>query len=234
MIKAEYPYTEEMAMSQVICDNYHLLLVITRFGIKLGFGERTIREVCEMNSVHTPTLLAVLNAIGARKHIDYTAKHPLEDIDIKGLISYLKESHHYFISYRLPLIREHLVSTLEEGPAELAPAILQFFDGYVKEVKNHMEYENNTVFPYVEDLIAGKKGDHAYSIDVYSHQHDQIEAKISELKNILIRYYPDGKGFSLTTILYDIFDTEEDLANHNHIEDDLFVPVIRSIEKSIK
>mgnify|MGYP000576838980 CR=1 FL=1 len=33
-------------MSDLICENYPMVLVMSRFGIALGFGEKNIGEVC--------------------------------------------------------------------------------------------------------------------------------------------------------------------------------------------
>jgi hypothetical protein len=34
-------------MSDLISDNYSLLMVMSRFGLSLGFGDKTVAEVCE-------------------------------------------------------------------------------------------------------------------------------------------------------------------------------------------
>lgn len=231
-MKAPSLYTADMSMSDVICAHYDLLLVITRFGIPLGFGESTVREVCEQHNVHMPTLLAVINSVAFSIEYDEETPHTLDSLSVQALIDYLQESHHYFLDYRLPSLREHLKEAVEDGPKDIAAVIMRFFDSYVDEVHKHMGYENETVFPYCEKLLKGEASkDKKYNIEVYSKKHDKIEAKITELKNILIKYYPDGHGYKLTTILYDIFATEQDLATHNFIEDHLFVPIMRRIEK---
>lgn len=48
-------------MSDIICDEPSLLQMMSRFGIPLGVGERTVKEVCETNNVDTVTFLAVAN-----------------------------------------------------------------------------------------------------------------------------------------------------------------------------
>lgn len=63
-----------------------------------------------------------------------------------------------------------------------------------------MTYEEQTVFPYVESLLSGEKNA-AYSIDIFRRQHDQVEAKLRELKNIIIKYYPSGGTNELNGVL---------------------------------
>ena len=38
-------------MGDLICENYALLQVMSRFGISLGFGDKSVQEVCDMNQV---------------------------------------------------------------------------------------------------------------------------------------------------------------------------------------
>jgi Hemerythrin HHE cation binding domain. len=111
--------------------------------------------------------------------------------------------------------------------------IRRFFDEYADEVNKHMQYEETTVFPYVSDLLEGKK-DKKYSISVFQKKHDQIEMKITELKNILIKYYPGAANNMLNSVLFDIFYTEEDLSSHNRIEDFILIPAIQDLEKQAK
>ena len=88
-----------------------------------------------------------------------------------------------------------------------------------------MSYEERAVFPYVRNLLEGKR-DPKYNITIFRKRHDQIEMKITELKNILIKYYPGAGTNMLNSVLFDIFATEEDLASHTRVEDYLFVPAI--------
>ena len=58
------------------------------------------------------------------------------------------------------------------------------------------------------------------------------QAKLAELKRIIIRYYPSGSTNELNGVLFDIFTCERDLASHNDIEDRLFIPAIKRLEEA--
>mgnify|MGYP002416749824 CR=1 FL=1 len=58
-----------------------------------------------------------------------------------------------------------------------------------------------------------------------------VNAKLAELKRIIIRYYPSGSTNELNGVLFDIFTCERDLASHNDIEDRLFIPAIKRLEE---
>ena len=54
-------YTETDKMSDLICENYPMVLVMSRFGIDLGFGEKNIGDVCRQNEVDSCTFPTVVN-----------------------------------------------------------------------------------------------------------------------------------------------------------------------------
>ena len=54
-------YEADDKMITLISDNYNILQSLGRFGISLGFGDKTVREVCEEQEVDTFTFLAIVN-----------------------------------------------------------------------------------------------------------------------------------------------------------------------------
>ena len=137
------------------------------------------------------------------------------------------------MDFRLPHIRRKLTEAIAGCPEDVAFVITRFFDDYVREVNKHMSYEEKMVFPYVRELLKGVK-DPKYNITIFRKHHDQIEMKIIELKNILIKYYPGAGSNLLNSVLFDIFATERDLSSHNRVEDYLFVPAILALEKTVR
>ena len=219
-------------MSDIICDNYSLLQVMSRFGLPLGFGDYSVEEVCQMHQVDCPTFLAVANFINKGHARTFVT---LNDISVKSLILYLKNAHHYFLDFQLPTIRRKLLEAIDcSMDNEVTFLILKFFDVYVQEVRKHMSYEDMYVFTYVENLLKGQK-DENYDINMFIRHHDHIDEKLTELKNSIIKYYPDTKKAHLmNAVLFDIFNCEKDLASHNQVEDYLFVPAVLQLENEVK
>ena len=213
-------------MSSLITGNYRMLLVISRFGIALGFGDKTIGEVCDENQVDVATFLVIVNMLLDE---DGATNYAKAAFSVESLISYLRNSHDYFLNFRLPAIRADLKAILHKGKDELSQAILHYFDEYVAEVRKHMAYEEETVFPYVRALLAGQHWED-YTIAVFRRQHDHVSARLTEFKNIIIKYYPAKSTNEINSVLFDIFNCENDLASHNAIEDHLFVPAIAALE----
>ena len=41
----QHKYRSTDKMSDLICDNYSLLMVMSRFGLSLGFGDKSVKDV---------------------------------------------------------------------------------------------------------------------------------------------------------------------------------------------
>ena len=126
---------------------------------------------------------------------------------------------------------EALDVSLENPEGEIAGLILKFYDAYVHEVEAHMGYENQVVFAYVEALLRGETPPE-YHIGIFAKRHNQIETKLTELKNIIVKYYPAREDNELLNeVLFDIYACEQDLCSHCRVEDYMFVPLILELEK---
>ena len=219
-------YEASDKMITLIRDNYNLLQSLGSFGISLGFGDKTVKQVCDDQNVDTNTFLAVVNfTINGYREMDDVSR-----LSVPTLLQYLKASHDYFIGFQLPFIRKELVDALDEND-NLARLILKLYDEYSRSVTQHMKYEEKTVFPYVESLIAGKPMAN-YAIDMYSKHHGQESMKLRELKSIIIKYFPGDslRNNQLSATLYDIYNNEEWLALHAEVEDKIFIPAIKCLE----
>ena len=217
-------------MSALISDNYSLLMVMSRFGLSLGFGDKTVAEVCELQGVHCPTFLTVANFVSESEHKQKA--YDINDYSLTALLDYLKRAHTYFIDFNLPTIRRKLIETIDcSGVDEVSSLILKFFDEYAREVRRHMEYENRSVFTYVESLLAGTIPGN-YDIATFASKHNQVNTKLTELKNIIVKYYPGKENNNqLNAVLFDIYNYEQDLASHCDVEDYLLVPAVADLEK---
>lgn len=220
-------YNPTDKLRNLVRDNSSLLMVMSRFGISSGFGEKTVEEVCGMHGVDVATFLAVANLISG-KDKDY------KSLSLSSLIGYLRRAHTYFLDYNLPTIRRRLIEALDcSGTDDVAFLILKFYDEYVTEVRRHMEYEDTVVFTYVDDLLQNRIGSD-FSIGIFSGKHNHIDVKLKELKDIVISYYPNKCNDMLNSVLFDIINCEQDLASHSDVEDMLFVPAVEELEKHVR
>lgn len=214
-------------MRDLVAHNSALILVMGRFGISLGFGDKSVRDVCRAHNVNENTFLEVVNFVSNREY-------NCESISLQSLIGYLKQAHEYFLDFNLPNIRRKLIEAVDcSGANDIAMLIVRFYDEYVTEVRKHMRYENEVVFSYVEKLSQGLLNRN-FTIAAFAGKHSPIGDKLKELKDIIIRYYPEKNNYLLNAVLLDIILCEQDLTSHCMIEDKLFVPAVKIIEQQLK
>ena len=223
-------YEPHDKMITLIKDNYSVLQALGSFGINLGFGDKTVAETCELNQVDTYTFLAVVNFTIN----DFTNYEDDEQLSVPTLLHYLKASHTYYLDFQLPFIRRELEDCIAPQD-QLGQLIMRFYDEYAHEVRRHMKYEEKTLFPYVQSLIDGQPMSD-YNVETFSKHHEQADKKLRELKLLIIKYLPTDVHHNnkLTATLYDIYNNEEWLHQHAEVEDHIFTPAIRRMERMLK
>ncbi len=226
MIAQGEPYSIYHTLRDLIQDNRQLLTVVSRFGIPLRHINRQIGELAGCAGVHPPTFLCVANMISGRPYDD-------SGVELRPLTDYLKRAHTYFLDFFLPCIRRKLIEALDFArEPDLAVGVMRFFDDYVGEVRRHMEYENNNLFGYIDGLLEGHR-DPDYAIGIYAEHHDAVSEKLKRLKDVLIRYSPEGNVDQLNSVLFDIINCEDDLGSHCRVEDMILVPAVLAAENSL-
>ena len=62
-------FSADMKLADVIHADYSLLLLLHRFGINLGFGDKTVRECCEANHVSCTLFLMICNVYSNEQYL---------------------------------------------------------------------------------------------------------------------------------------------------------------------
>ncbi|MFC2150982.1 hemerythrin domain-containing protein [Bacteroidota bacterium] len=235
--------TKSLKMADVIHMNYFTLSVLNRFQIELGFGDKSVEEVCKQNNVDVDFFLEIVNAFVDK---DYFPKKHLQTFSVKLITNYLQRTHNDYHSIKVPEI-EYLIEELVNScytQKENIVLLKKFFNNYKKELLNHTHREEEVVFPYtitIENAYYSENPERSvmelmntYSIDSFQNEHDNIEEKLFDLKNIIIKYLPQPNNSELCNkLLYALFNLEQDLNDHSRIEEKVLVPKIREMEKII-
>lgn len=233
-----HKYHGNDSLAELIGDDFNLLQVMSRFGIALGFGDKSVDEVCRENNVDTDTFLAVCNFVsqGLKPSFDeYMSLH------VESLLAYLRKSHTFYLDFLLPGIRHMFVEAVDCSTRnEIGFLILKFFDDYVAEIKCHQDYESDHFFTYVENLLKGVRPADVslqhFEDDHVHLDHDKLIAqKMADLKNIIIRYSPSSANKDLLNdALMHLCRFEKDMDVHTRLEDTIFIPVVSMLESQVE
>lgn len=225
-------FTAKMKMADIVHINYSLLLLINRFSIRLGFGDKTVEEVCNKYHINTELFLLVCNVFHAN---DYTpSSSAITSFPVDQLVSFLKQSHAYYLQVSIPRIitlTEKLLPTCE---ANTARALKKFLAIYIDEVISHLDNEEKVVYPHIQELWEGKRNN-IFSVKEFEKKHDNLEEKLADMKNIIIKYIPENSSDEQKNdLLKQLFVFEEDLNRHTCIENKLLLSRGLLLEKKLR
>lgn len=231
MDKKKTLFSKETKLAELIAADRRLLQLLPRFGIGLGFGDRNVDQVCEMNHVNADLFLLICEIYS--KNSFRPKAEELKQIDMSDLLHYLKASHKYYLNERFPHIEEHLQHIIEACGQKYGPMLSHFYDEYKQEVMRHIQYyEEEVVFPYIEALLKGQRTD-TYDINEFEHNHTNIQDTLDDMMNILLKYLPDDiLPKERIEISLDIMELSDDLNRHSLIEDCVLIPYVENLEST--
>lgn len=228
----------DLNIAEVVLDNPQLILLLEHFGIYVPFEEKTIKEICIDNNLNVDVFLAFANLYNG---VSYTTPVQFSFDQILPIIRFLKNSHKYYTEEKYPEIRAIIKSMFEDNYHKEMSLVELFCNDYFFELTQHLNYEDQIAFPYMTSLyehIASHqpfKSHITYSVGEYKDHHNDIEEKLIDLKNLLIKYLPQKNDQQKRRKLYfNLYEMEFDLNIHAKIEDLILIPMVEQMEQYLK
>ncbi len=215
-------------MVNIVLDNHFMILVLERFGMQLGFHDKTVGEFCYDFRISSKVFLMIAN-LHHNSPIQKNGNFSKPEINL--ILDYLKKSHDYYSEVLLFKIEENIDKMIFSNNKPEMLMVKQFFNNYKAEVLHHFDYENNIVFPYVKSLLKEDRFFNKFSINEYKEHHDDIEETLYELRRLLIQHLPANDDIDIRRkILHDLSDLESDLIIHTKIENEIIIPLVNDLE----
>jgi regulator of cell morphogenesis and NO signaling len=231
--------TQDLKMADLIHLNYEILSVLKRFNMALGFGDKTVAQVCNKHEVNVVFFLEIANSFIDK---DYFPQNKLMEQNVEDILFYLKNTHQFYMRKKIPEIGR-LIDDLDFDTDNEKYKLLvrNFFEEYRIEFTAHIKREEERIFPYIAALDQANKtltcssvffeNMLKYSISDYEKEHEDIEEKLYDLKNIFIKYLPlPNEPELLSSILVKLFKLEADLNDHSRIEGQVIIPKVLQME----
>lgn len=220
-----------MKMAEVPDADHRLLGVIRRLGLNFGFGEKTVGEVCEEAGVNPHTLLLISKIYAYDGYVP--SAEELSRSSMRDILTYLHNSHDFYIDIALEALDKAIHAMMNTCDEKHYKILMRFYGGYRDEILKHFEYEEKTVFPYVRAIDEGKTTE-GYGIEQYEENHSDVDEKLNDLKNIVMKYLPQDCDNNLIQKVLDcLYSLEDDLGKHTYIEDEILVPMAAAREKEL-
>jgi regulator of cell morphogenesis and NO signaling len=225
--------TPEMKMSELIIENPTLLLLLEHFEVDFAVKEKTVEQICTANNIDLPVFLIFGNLYNGfyPDEIEISALK-----DISAIIRFLKNSHRFYKHDKYPELRYFINQLHQKHNTADILMIEKFFNEYFEEVLEHLDYEESIAFPYICRLIEEGRiqQKNTFSANEYSDHHTDIETKLTDLKNLLLKHISLKNDFPIRRkFLFSLFELEFDLNIHSIIEDKILLPLVSQFETKL-
>lgn len=224
-----------MKMANLIDANPYLLLMLQHFNIDFRVSDRTVTQLCnqyDISELLFTSIANLYNGSGTKEKKSFTRK------DLLQVIDFLKNSHNYYRHEKYPQISAYILQLQENHPEKELKLLEKFFNEYFTEVREHLDYEDEVAFPYFITLLDNEQQADAqeiYSSREYSDHHTDIELKLKDLKNLLLKYVKIDSDLNLRRKLFmGLYELEFDLYIHSLIEETILIPSGVDIEGRTK
>jgi regulator of cell morphogenesis and NO signaling len=215
-------------MADALLANGRLLYVFPYFKIELGFGEKTIGQICYERKISTPLFLFICNIYSFESYVPN--RDELKLISIDELIEYLQGVHRDYIETRIPNIITGVLNIAREESLIDGNMIAVFCEKYRQKTIAHIQYEDEILLPYFRRRIHGdNSGPNIIECEI---THRDIDAALADLKNIIIKFLPYSCNIEqCRPALLDLFDFDYEIRRHCKLEETTLIPLWAHLEK---
>lgn len=215
-------------------DSPMLEWVLERFDIHLNNLDDTLEVVCLEKNVDLHFCSEILLMFD---NAEYRPVESLMQSSVSVIIDYLEKTHRYYKGNKLLEIEQSIEKvSMESSKSNIMDRLLtNFFTAYKKELIQHIDIEEQKLFPYVRAIEAGVSLPCNYSIQQFEDSHDDtIEYELRDIQHRILMLDPDLEH----SLPYHILQTqlnafERDIHIHGWVEDHILIPKGLELEKRL-
>lgn len=231
-------------VGEIAAKDYRKAEVFKRMGIDFCCGgKKTLSEACAEVGISEAQLEAELQKVEGQKA---SPAHNYDNWELDFLTDYIINTHHRYVKDNLDLLYG-LSHKVASHHGENHPELLQVARAYVNmatELKEHMEKEENILFPYIKEIVKANKegrkvnaspfGTIENPIQMMMDEHTAAGEDFSTIRKASNNYFlPEGACNSYNFLYEKLKEFEEDLNLHIHLENNILFPKAIALEKNL-
>ena len=214
--------------------------VLDRYGIDYCCGgQRTLEEAARESGVAVEELTTALADADAGTSDD---EPDLRTLSLAALIRDITGRHHAFLREELPRLTE-LTAMVHRAHGENHPELAEvetLFADLRAELENHLEKEEQVLFPMIESMEASRNVEPSHCgsvrnpIGVMEDEHDGAAAALSRLRALTGDFTPPADGCNAyRALMAGLVELEHDLHRHIHKENSVLFPRATALEAEL-
>jgi len=221
-----------LRIGDIVADNYHAAGVFKEFGIDFCCGGGvSLEKACEKRNIDIDRVVAKLNLLhksDVNPDQNYNAWEP------GYLIDHIERTHHNFVRTKTGEIAAY-AEKVARVYGEQYPDNIEIFEKFValsKELLNHLESEEERVFPLIRTIFEARMRGEKISqdiidtlrkeLDLMEKEHEGAGDVMKEIRELSNQFTPPADACRTYQILYlNLAGFEEDLHKHVHLENNI-------------
>lgn len=222
----------EPTVAELVVENLNRARVFERFGLDYCCGGKvSLSEACSTRGVAVKEVvdaLAVEDACATAVERDYA------NMGFAELAREIEDRHHAYLHEELPRLGElfeHVVNHHAKDHPELREA-QTVFEKLRGELEQHMQTEEDVLFPFCEQFEQGKlKSTAEFHVLLAQliYEHSEAGYETAQIRRLLSDFIPpEGACRKYLALLHRLEQFERDLHLHVHKENNLLIPRLRA------
>lgn len=229
-------------VGEVVAADFRAAGVFEQFGIDFCCsGRRTLDDACRAAAADPDSVVHALEALPpAIDTDDDAARWP-----IPRLIDFIVSTHHAYVRSAMPTITRHLAKLIEVHGSRHPELqrVAAYFDQVVADLGQHMQKEEQILFPYIRDLAESGDGcgrtqslfgTVANPIQMMEREHQQVGDALRIIRELTRGHTAPEDGCTTYAItMAELLQFERDLHRHVHLENNVLFPAAVRMEQRL-
>jgi regulator of cell morphogenesis and NO signaling len=206
-------------------------------------GNKSLAEACRQAGVPLELALRKLSELNDRvADPDFT---PWQEVLLSALTQHIVQTHHEYVRKEIPRL-ESLLDKVHERHGKAHPELtaMKLVFGFIaEELLNHMQKEEQVLFPYIARLEQASRegvlppiaafGSVARPVECMMRDHEKAGKEMLQIRELSKRFtVPDGACTSFRALYEGLREFDHDLHRHVYLENNILFP--RAIELEAK
>ena len=233
-------------ISEIVRNDYRTAEVFKKWGINFCCGGNlSLAETCSVKGLNQNAIESDLHKVTRNISIPNAINY--DHWPIEFLIDYILNVHHAYLNTTIPQLQSSLQSFVP-GHKKKYPymvKVLEAFEDLATELKEHMQKEEEIVFPYIKQVNSTLKNKEVYGPlfvrllkksmnEITVHDHNRIEALVQQLRTETQYYSFADDACTRHQVIYQrLKELDDDLVQHKHLENNILFPKGLQLEKEL-
>lgn len=229
---------KDTKLFEVVIQEPAVTTVLSRFGIALGVGDKSVKHICDEHVLDCGFFLAILNTF---VNPDYFPSSSRLTFDVSEVVSYLSKTNDYYRQVLIPNVEQHFNLLIKRSSA--ANSNLELMQKFFFEVKDEMlariEYDSTTLFPYALSFEKRRQTNPVVIVadaERYGSEEDSTaEDKLNDLISMFVMHLSGIYDTNLCqAVLLAIINLKKDVCQNNRIRNKILMPLYRTMVENEK